>query len=99
MILKCVQRIVSPAYGTKRRKYLPMGNLEFAPWVAAALGLGRLLAVVYAFTVAISLRGTSTQARTLFFGDHKLTANESSRSLFATWMSVGNVIVGALGSV
>ncbi len=73
-----------------------MPSLEFAPWVAAALGLGSLLAAAYAFTVAFRLRRTAARASTLFFGDHKLSASDSSRSLFATWMSVGNVIVGAL---
>jgi len=71
--------------------YLPENTL-----VAVALLAGTLPAIAYAIVKAFGLRSTSRCASTLFFGDHRLDASESSRSLFASWMSVGNVIVGAL---
>ena len=71
--------------------YLPAN-----PLVATALVVGSLPAIAFAIAKAYGLRSTSTRASALFFGDHHLNASESSRSLFASWMSVGNVIVGAL---
>lgn len=73
-----------------------MHQSGFTPNAAVAIGAGAVAAVIYALLVAHARRHANRRATTLFFGETRLNTGDSTRSLFATWMSVGNVIVGAL---
>lgn len=64
--------------------------------VSLLVVIASLCAIVLALTKGLRHRSASAKASSLFFGDHRLTVTDSSRSLFINWMNVGNVIVGGL---
>lgn len=61
-----------------------------------AIMIGVLAAIFIAAKAALKYRNENSLASSFFFGSKELSASDSSRSLFASWMSFGNVIVGAI---
>ena len=60
------------------------------------LFIGGFLALLYTVLIAYKYFNYEKGAKTFFFGSTPLSDKQISYSLFASWMSVGNVIVAAL---
>lgn len=61
-----------------------------------SIALGFLLPTTFFFLAAYRVRRSARLAENLFFGDRHLSSGDIRQSLVASWMSVGNVVVGAI---
>ena len=83
-----VARTMTPAFSAVRQ-------MSQATYVIA-IALGALISISLFVVVAYRVRHSTRRAEDLFFAGRDLTASDLGRSLVASWMSVGNVIVGAI---